>query len=357
MSHPKRGDVVKYSAYGRTVNAIVLAAQYGEVSHHGKKGEPLLDLVFIDPDRESAIEKKQIGWFPKVWTEHSVVHQSHEFSVDYKRTKGLGSPSQITAHRGAGEWTEIATEGPEFLAKLRAGAFKDEEAQSEAGKVIEMLGAAKVSEQLKDAITGTIPALFGGLALCGHVIHDGRHYNPDGGLSVDCKYIPTPGEQQGIPVDHPDHLALLESPSGAQVKPGVPDETDYMLGQGVDAEITPEDIAKFNELSAAAFPGAQIPVVPVPVDGAILPEDFTPVAGSSALAGYKYNEAERSFEVITRQGLRYKHENVSPETAQAFELAPSKGVAWNRLIKAPAAALPRESRHNVAVGNDELGDR
>lgn len=296
MAHPKMGDVVKFSAYSRTVNAIVLAAHYGEVSHHGKSGEPLLDLIYIDPDRESAIEKKQMGWHPRVFTEFSVVHHSHEFAADYKQAKGIATVAQLVAQRGAGEWQEIATEGPEFLAKLRAGEFDDEKKQSEAGKAIDMLGA-----------------------------------------------LLPPGEQRGIPVDHPDHLALI---------PGAP------LFGAAGTALTPEQMQAFYDASPAAQPsGGPPPEQPIPLPTHMLAEGFTPIAGSKALTGYKYDEATRTFEVITTQGLRYKYENVEPERAQAFELAPSKGVAWNRLIKSPAAQLGRESRHNVAVGNDELGDR
>lgn len=276
MAHPKMGDVVKFSAYSRTVNAIVLAAHYGEVSHHGKSGEPLLDLIYIDPDRESAIEKKQMGWHPRVFTEFSVVHHSHEFAASYKQAKGIATLAQVTAQRGAGEWQEVATEGPEFLAKLRAGEFDDEKTQSEAGKAIDMLGA-----------------------------------NP----------VPSPGEQRGVPVDHPDHLAIL--------------------GAAPATKITPEQMAAFYAAPQvnppvpipSSFEGPLVPLQ-TPI---LMPEGFTPIAGSKALKGYKYNEAERTFEVITTQGLHYKYENVEPERAQAFELAPSKGVAWNRLIKAPAA--------------------
>lgn len=106
---PKQGDVVLYSAFGRTLQAIVLDARLGEVSHHGKNNEPVLDLIFIDPARETAIEKKQIGWKPHVFTEYDVVHVSHEFSVEFKKLKGLLTPAQIMAARGQGEWWEFTS--------------------------------------------------------------------------------------------------------------------------------------------------------------------------------------------------------------------------------------------------------
>lgn len=106
---PKQGDVVLYSAFGRTLQAIVLDARLGEVSHHGKNNEPVLDLIFIDPARETAIEKKQIGYKPHVYTEYDVVHHSHEFPVEFRKLKGLLTPAQIMAARGQGEWREVIT--------------------------------------------------------------------------------------------------------------------------------------------------------------------------------------------------------------------------------------------------------
>jgi hypothetical protein len=101
------GEVVAYTAYGRTVNAIVLAARVAETGHQGASGEPLVSIAFIDPERESAIAKRQIGWFPQIYVEYDVVHASHEFSAEYKRVHGLTTPAQIAAKRGVGEWTEI----------------------------------------------------------------------------------------------------------------------------------------------------------------------------------------------------------------------------------------------------------
>lgn len=104
----KVGDVVFYSAFGRTVKAIVMAVNSGDLSHQGKNGEPMLDLLYIDPARESAIEKKQIGYQPRTFIEHSVVHASQEFSDEYKRSKGITTPAQLVTQRGQGEWLETA---------------------------------------------------------------------------------------------------------------------------------------------------------------------------------------------------------------------------------------------------------
>jgi hypothetical protein len=68
-----------------------------------------------------------------------------------------------------------------------------------------------------------------------------------------------------------------------------------------------------------------------------LPEGFTPVK-SSALRGYKYDPATREFESVTSGGQRYVHGDVSPEEAQAFESAESKGKAWQQIRENPLVA-------------------
>ena len=69
-------------------------------------------------------------------------------------------------------------------------------------------------------------------------------------------------------------------------------------------------------------------VTPKPVE--TIPEGHTPVE-SSAIKSYKYDPATREFETVTQSGSRYIHGDVSPEQAQAFEAAKSKGKAWNDL--------------------------
>lgn len=61
-----------------------------------------------------------------------------------------------------------------------------------------------------------------------------------------------------------------------------------------------------------------------------IPEGFTPT-DSSVLRAYKYNPKAREFESITNSGQHYVHGDVSPEQAQAFEAADSKGKTWNQL--------------------------
>lgn len=110
---PKVGDVVRYSAFGRVLNAIVLAARTGETSHLGKGGEPLLTISFVDPARESGLSKDKegnffypIGRLPQQFIEHDVVHASHEFSEEFKRDRNLKTANDIASLRGHGEWKE-----------------------------------------------------------------------------------------------------------------------------------------------------------------------------------------------------------------------------------------------------------
>jgi hypothetical protein len=123
--------IVMYSVLGRTVPAIVLAGRV-EGSHLGSAGEPLLSLAFIDPARETGLSKDQdgnvvypFGRFPQIFVEHDVVHESHEFTDEFLREKGVQSDAQILALRGHGEWVEIDLAGPssdEYISTLRGRA-------------------------------------------------------------------------------------------------------------------------------------------------------------------------------------------------------------------------------------------
>lgn len=123
--------VVLFTAYGRTVPALVLASRSGEASHLGSSDEPLLTLALIDPARETGLGKDKdgnfifpVGRLPQVFIEHDVVHDSHEFSDDFWRGKRI-APEQVTdaveaAHRGNGEYSEyIPEEAKEFVGELR----------------------------------------------------------------------------------------------------------------------------------------------------------------------------------------------------------------------------------------------
>jgi hypothetical protein len=80
----------------------------------------------------------------------------------------------------------------------------------------------------------------------------------------------------------------------------------------------------------------QVPVKGT-AEGPKLPQGFTPV-DSSALKGFKYDPQTREFETITQGGQRYVHGDVSPEDAQAFMDAESKGKAWQQIRGNPLVA-------------------
>lgn len=73
------------------------------------------------------------------------------------------------------------------------------------------------------------------------------------------------------------------------------------------------------------------------IDAKTLPKGFTPV-DSSALKGFKYDPATREFESVTQGGQRYVHGDVSPEEAQSFADAESKGKAWQAIRNNPLVA-------------------
>jgi hypothetical protein len=128
MSTPK---VVQFSAFGRTVPAIVLAAREGEVSHLGSDDEPILTLALIDPARETGLTKDKdgnfvypVGRLPQVFIEHDVVHETHEFSEEFwkarKRDPETVSDAEVASLRGHGEYAEyIPEEAKEFVGELR----------------------------------------------------------------------------------------------------------------------------------------------------------------------------------------------------------------------------------------------
>jgi hypothetical protein len=123
----KRGDVVVLNMQGRALNAIVLALRSGEVEHLGSNDEPLLSVAFSDPARETGLSKDKetgelvypFGRIPQIFIEHDVVHESHEFSDDFKKEKGLRSEAQIASLRGHGEWRESSGGDDEKIQSLR----------------------------------------------------------------------------------------------------------------------------------------------------------------------------------------------------------------------------------------------
>jgi hypothetical protein len=114
MSQAKLPSIVLISINGQTLPALVLSARFGEVSHLGKNGEPLLTLAFVKQALPSQPHKKPTVFqaavaVPEIQIEHDVVHASHEFDEEFKRKHG-STPAQIAAQRGHAEWSEYAVE-------------------------------------------------------------------------------------------------------------------------------------------------------------------------------------------------------------------------------------------------------
>ncbi len=61
-----------------------------------------------------------------------------------------------------------------------------------------------------------------------------------------------------------------------------------------------------------------------------LPEGHTPVI-SSAIKSYKYDPAARELHVTTNNGTTYVSGEVTPEQAETFRTADSKGLAWKAI--------------------------
>jgi hypothetical protein len=120
-------DVVLFKAFGRVLPALVLAHRFGEVSHLGSHGEPLLTVAVVDPSRESGLDTDKNtgeriyppGRIPQVFIEHDVVHVSHVFSDEFKRQKQIQSPADVAAQRGHGEWSEFVGDDQVLIDRLR----------------------------------------------------------------------------------------------------------------------------------------------------------------------------------------------------------------------------------------------
>ena len=69
-----------------------------------------------------------------------------------------------------------------------------------------------------------------------------------------------------------------------------------------------------------------------------IPADHTPV-DSSAIQSYKYDPDAREFQTLPKSGRTiYVHGDVSPDEAQAFADADSKGKAWTQIRNNPLVA-------------------
>jgi hypothetical protein len=126
-----------------------------------------------------------------------------------------------------------------------------------------------------------------------------------------------------IPVKPGAAGSMAESVAKPPVKPAV---VEQQLKQALGAQDLKPGVPLKDQLRGAnAQPKPQ------------LPEGFTPVE-STAMKGFKYDPATREFETITQGGQRYVHGDVSPEDAQAFMDAESKGKAWQQIRENPLVA-------------------
>lgn len=149
------------------------------------------------------------------------------------------------------------------------------------------------------------------------------------------------GYPSGRPIDlHPG----MQTPGGAVVAPRVkgllPGEVDSPAPPVIAAPeqaspppITPGKVEGLLSDSLGGkplVPGVKLRDQPA-AQGVKVPDGFTPVAESSAVKAFKYDPATREFQTITTNGSHYIHGDVSPEQAQAFMQADSKGQAFNQL--------------------------
>lgn len=163
---------------------------------------------------------------------------------------------------------------------------------------------------------------------------------------------------QELPPEQPDYIpprpsierltpkekaaAITEAGSGEEVPPAAntsPKKLNELLNQatGGDKGKIVRGVPLRNQPTAQAAPAAPAAAAEPSTASQIaasvapkLPEGFTPV-DSSVLRGYKYDADAQEFSSITNRGDHYIHGGVSPEEAEAFEAADSKGKAWNQL--------------------------
>jgi hypothetical protein len=82
--------------------------------------------------------------------------------------------------------------------------------------------------------------------------------------------------------------------------------------------------------TAASAPEAE---VSAPAPG--MPEGSVPVEGSKAVKSYHYDEPSQTMSVELNEGTMHRYAPVSPDQAQDFANAPSKGRAWLDLKNQP----------------------
>jgi len=114
-----------------------------------------------------------------------------------------------------------------------------------------------------------------------------------------------------------------------------PADVEKALNDALGGKPLERGVSLRNQIPALAGLKGKYTTADLNVPG--LPEGFTPV-DSSALRGYKYNPAANEFESITTAGQHYIHGDVSPEEAQTFIDADSKGRAWQQIRQNPLVA-------------------
>jgi hypothetical protein len=200
----------------------------------------------------------------------------------------------------------------------------------------------KVLAKAPATVGGTVGAAAGGY-FGGHV---GAEIGGAAGALAGKELLPTlrvPLENVGLPsrvTGGPAEAPIYESPAVSEPapaasappatpaeilnKPGTPLELQKLLDEALGGRPLQRGVPLRNQGQAPA---------PAPK----LPEGFTPVE-STALRGYKYDPATREFESVTTGGQHYIHGDVSPEEAQAFAEAESKGRAWQKIRENPLVA-------------------
>lgn len=114
----------------------------------------------------------------------------------------------------------------------------------------------------------------------------------------------------------------------------IPSRSGLMLKGEIARTPTPSDVE--GQLNKALGGKPLTPNVSLRNQNRISPEitsSPSKSAASSAIMSYRYNPDKQEMEVMTKAGQQYIHGDVSPEQAETFENASSKGKAWGELKK------------------------
>ena len=103
------------------------------------------------------------------------------------------------------------------------------------------------------------------------------------------------------------------------------------------------------------------PAASVPAEGsdATVPEGHTPVEGSSAVKSFMYDPDAQEMHIAPTKGYTHVYGDVSPDQAQAFQDAESKGRAWGTLRNSPGVthvAKIMENGTRVAIKPTDVGE-